>query len=73
MKRVSVKETLVQIVLEVADKVKHPMVPVMLPLLLKPLEGMSEYQAREVAQTILRYSRRLEEALGKDAVELDRL
>ena len=72
MKSVSVKEVLMGIVLEVANQVRHPMVPVMLPLLLKPLEAMPEHQAREVALTILRYSRRLEEALGEDAVELDR-
>jgi hypothetical protein len=38
--------------------------------LLRPLEAMSENQAREVALVILRYSRRLEEAL--DEVELDK-
>jgi hypothetical protein len=70
MRQVSVKETLVRIVLEVAGKVGHPMVQTMLPLFLKPLEGMSEHQAREVALTILKYSRRLEEALNE--VELDR-
>jgi len=71
MRQVSVKETLVQIVLEVAGKLGHPMVQTMLPLFLRPLEAMPESQAREVARTILQYSRRLEEALG-DAVELDR-
>jgi hypothetical protein len=34
------------------------------------LEAMPEHQAREVARTILQYSRRLEEAL--DEVELDK-
>lgn len=70
MKSVSVKETLVEIVLEVANHVRHPLVGTMLPLLLRPLEAMSENQAREVALVILRYSRRLEEAL--DEVELDK-
>jgi hypothetical protein len=66
----SVKEVLVEIVLEVANQVRHPLVGTMLPLLLRPLEAMPEAQAREVALTILRYSRRLEEALNE--VELDR-
>jgi hypothetical protein len=70
VKSVSVKEALMGIVLEVANQVRHPMVPVMLPLLLRPLEAMPESQAREVARTILQYSRRLEEALNE--VELDR-
>jgi hypothetical protein len=71
VKSVSVKEVLMGIVLEVANQVRHPMVQTMLPLFLRPLEAMPESQAREVARTILQYSRRLEEALG-DAVELDR-
>jgi hypothetical protein len=70
MRQVSVKETLVQIVLEVAGKLGHPMVQTMLPFFLKPLEGMPEAQAREVARVILQYSRRLEEAL-EDAVGVD--
>jgi hypothetical protein len=70
MKQLSVKETLMRIILEVADKLKHPMVPVMLPLLLKPLEAMPETQAREAARVILQYSQRLREAL--DEVELDK-
>jgi hypothetical protein len=71
MRQVSVKEVLAGIVLEVANQVRHPLMGTMLPLLLRPLEGMPEHQAREVARTILQYSRRLEEALT-DAVELDR-
>jgi hypothetical protein len=70
MKQVSVKETLVQIVLEVAGKLGHPMVQTMLPFFLKLLEGMPEEKAREAARTILQYCRRLEETLNE--VELDR-
>jgi len=71
MRQANVKETLVQIILEVAGKLGHPMVQTMLPLFLRPLEAMPEHQAREVARTILQYSRRLEEAL-EDAVGVDR-
>jgi hypothetical protein len=72
MKQASVKEVLMEIVLEVANQVRHPLVGTMLPLLLRPLEGMPEHQAREVALMILKYSQRLEEALQGNAVELDR-
>jgi hypothetical protein len=72
MRQVSVKEALVQIILEVAGKIGNPMVQTMLPLLLRPLETMPESQAREVALMIVKYSRKLEEALGEDAVGLDK-